>query len=411
MPTSRYGARGCPGGTAAPMTGATGPAAGPAAGASGRQDWRAWHDGYDVPGSLLARRLAAVQGRIRLALDSCPPGPLRAVSICAGQGRDLLGVLASHPRRHDVAARLVELDPRNAAIARDAARAAGLGGVEVVVGDASRTDHYVQLVPADLVLACGIFGNVTAADIERTVAFLGCMTATGGTVIWTRHRREPDLIPELCRWFEQGGFELEWVSDPGEDYGVGAHRFAATPRPLEPGASMFTFVGRERLRELEPAAERLRASSLPGSSAKHRVADRPQVRFGVRAHHEQRRDRALSPQFEPFADPPDGAEQAHPVREFIGHGGEGLVAAALEEQFLDLAAGLLESHPADHVEVEVPVPRAHAADVETDHHLRGPQRGGEVVGEDDADHGGDVEARRCRGECAAVDRGRSSPDG
>jgi hypothetical protein len=215
------------------------------------RDWRAWHDEYDVPGSLLARRLAAVQERIRAALDSWPPGPLRVVSICAGQGRDLLGVLATHPRGRDVTAKLVELDPRNAAIARGAAHAAGLSGVEVVAGDAARTDHYTALVPAHLVLACGVFGNITRADIERTVTFLGRMTAAGGTVIWTRHRRAPDLFPQLCRWFEQHGFKPEWVSDPGVDYGVGAHKFMATPAPLGPGASMFTFVGRERLRELE----------------------------------------------------------------------------------------------------------------------------------------------------------------
>ncbi len=218
------------------------------------QDWRAWHDEYDVPGSQLARRLAAVQEQIRVALDSSPPGPLRVVSICAGQGRDLLGVLATHPRGRDVTARLVELDPRNAAIARDAAHAAGLGGVGVVVGDASLTDQYTGLVPAHLVLACGVFGNITRADTERTITFLGRMTATGGTAIWTRHRREPDLVPQLCRWFELRGFELVWQSDPGADYGVGAHRFAGARAELEPGASMFTFVGRERLRALERGA-------------------------------------------------------------------------------------------------------------------------------------------------------------
>ncbi|HKB31416.1 MAG TPA: SAM-dependent methyltransferase [Streptosporangiaceae bacterium] len=215
------------------------------------EDWHAWHDGYDVPDSLLARRLAVVQGRIRTALDSRPPGPLKAISICAGQGRDLISVLASHPRGSDVRARLVELDPRNAAVARDAARAAGLDGVEVVVGDAARTDHYAQMVPADLVLACGIFGNITAGDIEKTIGFLGCMTATGGTVLWTRHRREPDLTPLLCRWFAQHGFELAWLSDPGQNYGVGVHTFTAAPTPLPPGATMFNFIGRERARELE----------------------------------------------------------------------------------------------------------------------------------------------------------------
>jgi hypothetical protein len=117
------------------------------------------------------------------------------------------------------------------------------------VGDASLTD--LDMVPADLVLACGIFGNVTAADIERTAAFLGRMCKTGATVVWTRNRREPDLIPALCGWFELDGFELEWVSAPGEDFGVGAHRFTGAPEPLEPGASTFTFIGSKRLREVD----------------------------------------------------------------------------------------------------------------------------------------------------------------
>ena len=63
------------------------------------RDWRAWHEAYDDPGSQLARRLAAVQARIADALDTAPPGPLRAVSMCAGQGRDLIPVLAGPPAR------------------------------------------------------------------------------------------------------------------------------------------------------------------------------------------------------------------------------------------------------------------------------------------------------------------------
>jgi hypothetical protein len=76
------------------------------------RDWYTWHRDYDEPGTALARRLVAVQDQIRTALDAAPPGPLHAISLCAGQGRDLIGVLAHHPRRHDVTARLVELDPR-----------------------------------------------------------------------------------------------------------------------------------------------------------------------------------------------------------------------------------------------------------------------------------------------------------
>jgi hypothetical protein len=208
------------------------------------QDWLAWHERYDAPGSLLARRLEVVQQRIRLALDTAPPGPIRAVSMCAGQGRDLLGVLADHPRRDDVSALLVELDPRNTELALRRAQQLGVAGVEVVAGDAALTDHYLAWAPAQLVLACGLFGNITAEDVRRTIGFCAALCRPGGTTVWTRHRREPDLVPDICEWFAQSGFELEFVTEPG-DFGVGAHRRRedGAQRALEPGARMFNFLG------------------------------------------------------------------------------------------------------------------------------------------------------------------------
>lgn len=206
-------------------------------------DWRTWHDDYDLPDSWMARRLRVVQQRIGAVLDGSPPGPLRVVSLCAGQGRDLLEVLADHPRRDDVRARMVELDARNTAVAEDMARAAGLPGVEVVTADAALTDHYAGMVPADLVLVCGLFGNVTDEDVERTVDACRQLCATGGTVIWTRHRDVPDRVPAICAWFEERGFEREWLSDPEAVFGVGVHRFRGRPRPLANGLRMFTFVG------------------------------------------------------------------------------------------------------------------------------------------------------------------------
>ncbi len=205
-------------------------------------DWRTWHDEYDRPASTLARRLHAVQDLVRAALDACPPGPVHAVSLCAGQGRDLLEVLVDHPRREDVRARLVELDATNAAVAEKTARAAGLGRVEVLTADASRTDHYRGMVPADLVLACGVFGNISDEDIERTIDCCSQLCRNGGTVIWTRHRRAPDRVPVICDWFRARGFDLLWVSEPDAGYGVGAHRFTREPDPLAPGTRMFTFT-------------------------------------------------------------------------------------------------------------------------------------------------------------------------
>ncbi|MER5454092.1 class I SAM-dependent methyltransferase [Micromonospora sp. NPDC002389] len=208
------------------------------------RDWYAWHDQYTDPASPLSRRLAEVRTRIGAALGAARPGPLRAVSLCAGQGRDLIPVLATHPRGGDVTARLVELDPRNVEVARAAVARAGLPGVEVVPGDAARTDAYAGLVPADLVLVCGVFGNITEADIRATVGHCASLCATGGTVFWTRHRGAPDLVPAICDWFAEEGFAPVAVSSPADGVGVGVHRFLGTPRPLPSGVTMFEFTGR-----------------------------------------------------------------------------------------------------------------------------------------------------------------------
>ncbi len=204
-------------------------------------DWVAWHAGYGDPASRLARRLPVVQRHIRRFLDERRDGDVRVVSLCSGSGSDLLPVLASHPAR--VRARLVELDPTLAQHARDTARALGLDGVEVVTGDASTTDAVRGWAPADLVLACGIFGNISDADVERTVRALPQLCSPRGAVVWTRHRRAPDLTPAIRAWFADEGFvERAFDSGGAGSYGVGSHELARAPAPLQPGLRLFTFV-------------------------------------------------------------------------------------------------------------------------------------------------------------------------
>jgi hypothetical protein len=204
------------------------------------RDWLDWHRRYDDPTTALAGRLAVVRERVAAALDACPPGPVRVVSVCAGQGRDLLGVLPGHPRRNDVRARLVELDERNVDIAR--AAAAGLDNVEVVAGDASVTDAYAGAVPADVVLFCGVLGNLSDADAARAVGLLPQLCTPGATLIWTRHRNPPDLTVAIRGWLAATGFE-ELSFDGPEDvkFGVGANRYVGEPVPLRAGVRLFTF--------------------------------------------------------------------------------------------------------------------------------------------------------------------------
>lgn len=207
-------------------------------------DWNTWHARYDDPSSPFTARLETIRACIRVALDEAPPGPLQAVSACAGQGRDLIPVLAEHPRGRDVHARLVELDPDNAASARELAAQAGLSGVEVVTGDAALTDHYREIAPAHLVLLCGIFGNIVPPDIERTVRTAAALCARGGTVVWTRGRTaQAGLVEQIGAWFERDGFEEVFLTPEHLELAVGAHRRVAEPAPLEAGLTMFDFIG------------------------------------------------------------------------------------------------------------------------------------------------------------------------
>lgn len=206
-------------------------------------DWVDWHSPYADPRSPLSRRLEAVQRHVRAFLDRTESRSPRVVSLCAGDGRDVLGVLARHPRGPQVRARLVELDPGLVARARDRAAASQLDAVEVICADAAVTDVYAGAVPADLVLVCGVFGNVDDDDVRRTVESLPQLCAPSATVIWTRHRREPDLTPHIREWLASAGYEERAFDSPGPDaWSVGVHSFRGDPQQLAQGTRLFTFI-------------------------------------------------------------------------------------------------------------------------------------------------------------------------
>jgi hypothetical protein len=111
-----------------------------------RAQFASWSD----DGRRTCGRFRAVDhGSDGAALQRCPSGQIRVLSMCAGQGHDLIDVLDGHPRRGDVHARLVEFDARNVSAARDFAMAADLRRVEILRADASLTDVYEGILPAN----------------------------------------------------------------------------------------------------------------------------------------------------------------------------------------------------------------------------------------------------------------------
>jgi len=155
----------------------------------------------------------------------------------------VIGVLPGHPRRDDVHAVLIESDAGNAALARRAAADAGLAQVEVRQADASMVASFADALPADVLLLCGIFGNVSDEDIKRTVEASAAMCTPGATVIWTRHRRPPDLTPQVRAWFAASGFDELAFDAPTTStmIGLGANRLRRAATAGLPGRPLFTF--------------------------------------------------------------------------------------------------------------------------------------------------------------------------
>jgi hypothetical protein len=135
----------------------------------------------------------------------------------------------------------VELDPDNAQALRHAVEAAGLR-LEVLEGDAGDLGAYAGAVPADLVLLCGVLGNVSDEDAHDTVRSMPQLCSNGATVIWTRSRRAPDLTPRIREWFAEAGFaELAFVAPEDGLFSVGMARFLGAPQRLRRG-QLFRFV-------------------------------------------------------------------------------------------------------------------------------------------------------------------------
>ena len=207
-------------------------------------DWVRWHGGYDDPASPLSRRLEVVRRRVGEALELVDADRPSVLSLCAGDGRDLLPVLARRPVGARGRVTVVEQDPLLAEAAALTAGDSGLDGASVLRADASDPSVWAGAVPVDVLLLCGIFGNITAEEVDGLVALAPALLRHGGCVVWTRGRTEPDLRPRVRASFAAAGFaEVAYDGEPAR-YGVGLARLVVAPpdpRPALP-ERLFTFL-------------------------------------------------------------------------------------------------------------------------------------------------------------------------
>ena len=210
------------------------------------KDWFDWHDLYQTS-PRLQQRLEIVRNYIATSLTAQPAGPIQIVSVCAGDGRDLLGTLINHPRARDVSARLVELNPQLVERGRATAVSAGLTNqIEFVNGDATHSSAYAGAVPADIVLVCGVFGNLAdEAELRRLIRHLNVLARKDAFVVWTRGHTDGVAYSDIVRRqlqeaaLEEVSFQL---TDTG-DMGVGLHRYLGENQPLPAERSLFVFSG------------------------------------------------------------------------------------------------------------------------------------------------------------------------
>jgi len=238
-------------------------------------NWNDWYKHYDSLPSL-QERLRIVCELVVAALDDCPPGPIQIVSICAGDGRDLIHALENHPRRADVTALLIDSNAESIARGKTSAEAAGLGKqLRFVEGDATLAKNYAGAVPADIVLLSGFLGHLRHEDVPELIRSLPMFCKTDGSAIWNRHLVLYDgreQVAAIREFFQQNQFvELHYEMTAPDGFAVARARFDGSSQPLDVSRQLFEFVGLDRL--LADESAETKSNSVPVAS----VAEIPAI--------------------------------------------------------------------------------------------------------------------------------------
>jgi hypothetical protein len=99
----------------------------------------------------------------------------------------MIGTLVNHPRGDHTSVYLIESNPALVAHGEGAvAQCDLLTRVQFLHADATLSTTYQAIAPADVLIVCGVFGNVRASDTAPMIENLRCLCRRQGRVVWTR---------------------------------------------------------------------------------------------------------------------------------------------------------------------------------------------------------------------------------
>jgi len=145
---------------------------------------------------------------------------------------------------------LVEADPELAAAARRNAEDRGVSAA-VRTADAGLPTSFDDHAPAAIFMLCGVFGNISDADIEHTIDALPTYLSAGALVIWTRGDHETDgktatlsASERVRRTFNRYGYdEVDFTRPDDADFRVGMHRWPGATTETQPtNEPLFRFL-------------------------------------------------------------------------------------------------------------------------------------------------------------------------
>ena len=123
--------------------------------------------------------------------------------------------------------------------------------MDVRTADAGSLHSFRDRMMGDVLMLCGIFGNISDADVEHCVDAARALVQPGGTVIWTRGSRVGSGDPseetgDAAEWvrglFVAAGFEeIAYVAPADASYRVGVCRAVGPGHGWAPRWS-FTFA-------------------------------------------------------------------------------------------------------------------------------------------------------------------------